>query len=67
MVDAWLVEAMAAYNADSLADRDGYRGLVHVPGETLETIRGHAAEIGSSVLALGEEFTVTAPVFDGPD
>ena len=38
MVDAWLVEAMAAYNADSLADRDGYRGLVHVPGETLETI-----------------------------
>ncbi len=38
MVDAWLVEAMAAYNADSLTNRDGYRGLVQIPGETLETI-----------------------------
>ena len=38
MVDAWLAEAMAAYNAESLANRDGYRGLVHVPGDVLETI-----------------------------
>nr|AIF02248.1 hypothetical protein [uncultured marine group II/III euryarchaeote KM3_155_G07] len=38
MVDGWLVEAMAAYNAESLENRDGYRGLVHMPGECLEQI-----------------------------
>jgi len=38
MVDAWLAEAMSAYNAESLANRDGYRGLVHIPGDVLETI-----------------------------
>ncbi len=38
MVDEWLVKAMAAYNADSLENRDGYRGLVHMPGECLEQI-----------------------------
>ncbi len=38
MVDEWLVKAMVAYNADSLENRDGYRGLVHMPGECLEQI-----------------------------
>ncbi len=38
MVDEWLVKAMAAYNADSFENRDGYRGLVHMPGECLEQI-----------------------------
>ena len=38
MVDAWLVEAMASYNADSLSNKDGYRGLIHMPGSTIEQI-----------------------------
>ncbi|MDP6098681.1 MAG: hypothetical protein QF566_00710 [Candidatus Thalassarchaeaceae archaeon] len=38
MVDAWLVEAMASYNADSLSNKNGYRGLIHMPGSTIEQI-----------------------------
>ncbi|MBT4059684.1 MAG: hypothetical protein HOE69_05180 [Euryarchaeota archaeon] len=38
MVDGWLVHAMSAYNADSLANKDGYRGLVMMSGETLEQL-----------------------------
>ncbi len=38
MVDGWLAQAMSAYNADSLANKEGYRGLVMMPGETLEQI-----------------------------
>jgi hypothetical protein len=38
MVDDWLVQAMSAYNSDSLANKDGYRGLIQMPGEILEQI-----------------------------
>ena len=38
MVDGWLAQAMSAYNADSLANKEGYRGLVMMPGQTLEQI-----------------------------
>ena len=38
MVDGWLAQAMSAYNADSLANKEGYRGLIMMPGETLEQI-----------------------------
>ncbi|DAC50924.1 MAG TPA: hypothetical protein D7H97_02610, partial [Candidatus Poseidoniales archaeon] len=29
---------MASYNADSLANKDGYRGLIQMPGATIEQI-----------------------------
>ncbi len=38
MVDDWLQRAMAAYNAESLANRDGYIGVVQISGEALQTI-----------------------------
>jgi hypothetical protein len=38
VVDAWLVEAMASYNAVSLTNKDGYSGLIHMPGDTIEKI-----------------------------
>lgn len=38
MVDDWLAQAMSAYNAESLANKEGYRGLIMMPGETLEQI-----------------------------
>ena len=38
MVDAWLAEAMASYNTESLASKDAYPGLIQMPGSTLETL-----------------------------
>ncbi len=38
MVDGWLVAAMSAYNLDSLANKNGYRALIMMPGTTLQQI-----------------------------
>ena len=38
MVESWLLDAAAAYNRQSLEQRDGYRGLILLPVAHLETI-----------------------------
>ena len=38
MVEPWLLDAAAAYNRQSLDQRDGYRGLILLPIAHLETI-----------------------------
>jgi len=38
MVEAWLVEAMSRYNADSYERREAYAAQVHLPGSVLQDL-----------------------------
>ena len=38
MVEPWLIDAAAAYNRQSLEQKDGYVGLILLPVEHLETV-----------------------------
>jgi len=61
VVDAWLVEAMSAYNADSLANKDGYSGLIQIPGDILQQILFWSLESLPDEILVGLDSDNTRP------